>query len=129
MSKGPEHRLYDWLRHHLPPQWHMTRIETSTANGVPDINLIIDGWETWLECKVGEEAVLRKEQWAWMQRRAACKGLCLVVLQLKSGWKLYRIYQRMPHTVLSTGIRLENPLHQGLSMPELINKLQSCTLK
>lgn len=127
MSKGPEHRLYEWLRHHLPPEWHMTRIETSTSNGVPDINLIVNGWEMWLECKVGEEAILRKEQWAWMCRRTMCLGTCLVVLQMKAGWKLYRINQKMKNTVLSSGIRLETHLYQGLSMPELINKIQSCT--
>lgn len=129
MSKGPEHRLYDWLRHRLPPSWHMTRIETSTANGIPDINLIIDGFEAWLECKVGEEAILRKEQWAWMQRRAACGGLCLVVLQRSKGWQLFKVRAKLPHTVMAAGIRLDQVLYEGMSAAELTNKLQSCTLK
>ncbi len=129
MSKGPEHRLYDWLRSNLPPEWHMTRIETSTANGIPDINLIVEGWEMWIECKAGEEVTLRKEQWAWMQRRVACGGTCLVVLKMKEGWKIYRIYSKMKHTVLTAGIRLEHAIHQGLTISELINKIQLCTQK
>ena len=127
MSKGPEHRLYDWLRLNLPPSWHMTRIETSTANGIPDINLATGSGDVWLECKYSDKAVLRKEQWAWMQRRTACGGTCLVLLQKPIGWELFRIGVGMPHPVTEKGIRLEQPCAHGLKMIEVINILHTCT--
>ena len=31
--------------------WHFVRIESSTINGIPDVNACMDGNEFWLELK------------------------------------------------------------------------------
>lgn len=58
-----------------------TRIETTTENGVPDMNVCSSGFDAWIEMKFihRKVPVLRKEQYAWGLRRAQCGGLVIVL--------------------------------------------------
>lgn len=54
-SRKPEQRVYDAFVRETPPSWEVQRIETSTANGVPDV--FLQGKEIgalWLETKTYE---------------------------------------------------------------------------
>ena len=68
-----------WLRGKLPG--HIQRIETTTGNGVPDINWCNDGNEIWIETKIEKtgSALLEKEQFAWGMRRQVCGGRVVVI--------------------------------------------------
>lgn len=88
MSKTPEQLTYDWLKA-LPPEFDLQRIETSTSNGVPDFNLIVNTKELWMEVKAGQESgegvKLRPQQAAWMKRRTSRGGQCLVLNRKETG--------------------------------------------
>jgi hypothetical protein len=97
MSRTPEQLVYAWVMAKLPTSCHVQRIESSTAPGIPDINLIVDDTEVWLEVKAeqrtsGGQVRVRKEQWAWMKRRALAGGVCGVLDKSSRGiWSLWGI--------------------------------------
>ena len=59
-----ETKFYKYLVRGTPRTWHWQRIETSTAQGVPDVNLYIpEVGELWLELKIANPStVLRPQQ-------------------------------------------------------------------
>lgn len=66
-----EKQFSAWLMKRLNERGHAQRIETTTSNGVPDINWCVDGKECWIETKIGcTEILLRKEQYAWGMKRS-----------------------------------------------------------
>lgn len=73
-----EKQFSAWLMDKL--KGHAQRIETTTGNGVPDINLCHKGREFWIETKIGpsHRTLLRKEQYAWGTRRALNGGVVLI---------------------------------------------------
>lgn len=75
----PEAKFWDYLRDKLPG--HVSRIENSIGNGMPDFNLCHDGIEIWVELKVSDELapVVRKEQRVWGFNRSRSGGKCFVV--------------------------------------------------
>ena len=87
----PERSLRQWLLRHLPKEWHIQPIESSTSNGIPDINLCARGLEIWLELKAeGKHPLLRPEQAAWITRRELCGGRALVLHRRPdASWALY----------------------------------------
>ncbi len=92
MSKTPERLAYDWLAKNLPANSHCQRIECTTTPGIPDINLIVNGDEWWMEVKAlraGSGIHLRKEQYAWMARRTAVGGRCVVLNRDNQGWQMW----------------------------------------
>lgn len=61
---------------------HAQRIETTTASGVPDINVCMQGLEFWIETKVftpSKDVMLRPYQRNWMHRRSCADGLSYVL--------------------------------------------------
>ena len=79
---GPESTFYFWLTMQFP-EWHFQRIETSTGAGIPDCHVrAYDptthlGYSFWVELKAIPKhtryLLLRKEQLAWIMRRATMK--------------------------------------------------------
>jgi len=68
----PERRFYEWFKRTMPKEWLLQRIETTTANGVPDLNLFIPlTGQLWLEFKSFRSGpiYIRKEQYAWIKKR------------------------------------------------------------
>lgn len=68
----------------IKPQFNLCdpqRIEVTSGRGVPDVNLIINGVEVWLELKVAYKSqfFLRKEQYVWGCRRAKRGGRVFVL--------------------------------------------------
>lgn len=71
----PEHTFWNRIRDKMPG--HAVRIENTAGVGIPDVNVCCRGVEIWFELKVWTEGVgilLRKEQWAWMNRRRTVDG-------------------------------------------------------
>src|SRR6266550_5439963 len=82
-----ETQLNQWISSALHPA-HVQRIETSTAAGVPDMNVCHEGHEFWIESKLyipGRGVLLRKEQYAWGMRRATVGGRAFVVYYCDPG--------------------------------------------
>ena len=75
----PEQKFAQWCRDALAiADWQ--RIE-SMGSGIPDVNCCLDGFEFWLELKVVTHGrtLLRKEQYAWGNRRANHRGNVFVL--------------------------------------------------
>ena len=76
----PEHRFWNRVQPML--QGHVQRLESAISLGVPDVNVCWNGREYWIELKVwtpGAGILIRKEQWAWHNRRIANGGLCFML--------------------------------------------------
>lgn len=61
---------------------HVQRLESSTGAGVPDVNICWMGKEFWLELKVVTPRtgiLIRREQWAWHNRRMNSGGKCFLL--------------------------------------------------
>lgn len=136
MSKTPEQRTHDWLKA-LPPDFDLQRIETSTTNGVPDLNLIVGGKEIWLEIKALPESKfrgikVRKEQFAWMMRRTNRRGRCAVLNRKEDGtWDLWLMKPGGSFETLGDGhVRINGaPDASGSSIKQLQESLISATCK
>lgn len=90
----PEQSFNGWIRScFLDPRADYLRIETTTTNGVPDINICLEGPEVWVESKVCEGPVLlRKEQFAWGIRRSHCGGK-VFLLAFRNSDRVIRAWQ------------------------------------
>jgi hypothetical protein len=70
MSKSNEFNLYQTIKSKLK-NVHFTRIESSTQNGIPDVNACKNGSECWLElkCNSAKNLGLSKYQMVWIMNR------------------------------------------------------------
>jgi len=71
---------------------HLQRIETSTSNGVPDLNVCYSGREFWIELKTKKGTFLsqmRNEQISWTLRRVWAGGRCFGLSHWQSTYSLY----------------------------------------
>ena len=85
-------RLKTWL----PKNTHFQPIESSTAPGIPDINICLNGKEIWLELKIvlGKKKLsfqkdLSPYQWNWILSRLKAEGEVWVVGQHNEDVLLY----------------------------------------
>jgi len=77
-----ESQFYRTLVEATPKNWMWQRIETSTASGVPDVNLFIpEMGELWIETKLtkSKKTILRSAQYAWVTKRWFLGGRALIV--------------------------------------------------
>ena len=74
------------------PDFHWQSVETPlTGSGVPDSNYSYQGVEGWIENKSarGNHVAIRREQVAWLERRARAGGRCFIgVRQGDTYWLL-----------------------------------------
>lgn len=76
----PESKFWNYLKDKMPLGSHATRIENTAGNGMPDVNIVIDGIEIWVELKVFEKKYLiRKEQRVWGFHHSRGGGKAFVV--------------------------------------------------
>lgn len=123
----PEQRFKRWFVHNSPPSWHVQCIESSTGNGIPDVNLCAHGLEIWLELKAGTpQPKLRPEQLAWLTRRNTAGGRAYVLHQPKDDNHPWAIYSApFVKTRVAGGYVIieDTPLLWGAGMPQLIERL------
>jgi hypothetical protein len=75
MSKSNEYNLYQTIKSKLK-NVHFTRVESSTQNGIPDVNACKNGSECWLElkCNSAKNLGLSKYQMVWIMNRTKAGG-------------------------------------------------------
>jgi len=75
--------------------WHLIRIESSTINGIPDVNACIKGNEFWFELKSNDDKNygISKYQINWIikRQRAGGKAFILHNSPLKREFKILEI--------------------------------------
>lgn len=75
--------------------WHLIRIESSTINGIPDVNACIEGNEFWFELKSNDDKNygISKYQINWIikRQRAGGKAFILHNSPLKREFKILEI--------------------------------------
>lgn len=72
---------------------HVQTIETSTGNGVPDLELCWRGQTGWCELKVmdwGKPLTIRPAQWVWYNNRRKAGGRIALLAFKEDGRKLIR---------------------------------------
>lgn len=111
------------------------RVETSTVDGVPDINVCMGHHrEAWIEAKAhrGKQPVIRATQRVWMHRRTLKGGCCLIVHRPEGdvSWGLWAFspdlkLERLDRT---KEVRILNPpMLTGRSKPALANGVRAIT--
>lgn len=80
MSKSNEFNLYQTIKSKLK-NVHFTRIESSTQNGIPDVNACKNGNECWLElkCNSAKNLGLSKYQMVWIMNRTKAGGKVFII--------------------------------------------------
>ena len=89
-----ESSLWEWLKTGLKRvqslqehSMHWTRIESSTGEGIPDVELCVDGPTAWIELKIGDmtpdglKADISKEQFVWHTLRLKAGGLAYFLVR------------------------------------------------
>jgi hypothetical protein len=75
-------------------QIHFTRIESSTMNGIPDLNGCIDGDGFWMELKSDKVKYPKLSKWqiSWINKHISFGGIVLICNHslLERVYKLYR---------------------------------------
>ena len=81
--------------------WHLTRIESSTINGIPDIFGIVNGHPFWLELKANnaKNLNLTKFQINWHMKYQSCGGVVRILNALPSKTELQLLEIREDRSV------------------------------
>jgi hypothetical protein len=75
---SPEKSFWEFLRPKLTG--HVTRFENAVGVGMPDVNIVQNGAEFWLELKAQEgEVLIRKEQRVWGLKHSMSGGVVFVI--------------------------------------------------
>jgi penicillin-binding protein-related factor A (putative recombinase) len=94
MSKTNESKLYNLIKKTIKNA-HLTRIESYTINGIPDLNCAYKGREFWLELKANDikNCNLSKYQINWILHHQQQGGVVFILNKTlsQSALKLYRL--------------------------------------
>ena len=91
MARGPESNLWQRIKKHCPPRCHLTRIESTTGLGIPDVHIVWDGLAFWLELKVTKANAVRvsPHQVAWHMAYYSRGGKSFFLVEQASSSDLY----------------------------------------
>ena len=101
-----ESGVWQYLRKGLMPfNVHMTRIESSAGNGVPDVTIGVPGKQLWVELKYIAEwpkrnttkvkLPLRPEQKHWIKARGELSGDVWVLVRIQSSFFLMKWHEAL----------------------------------
>jgi Holliday junction resolvase len=114
MAQNKETRLWQQLKN-LDKDWHFTRVESSTVNGIPDVHCVVNKQVFWLELKANtsKNCGLSKYQINWH------------IKYLKAGGKAYilnRPLLQAPYELLAVSreSRTAVPLSRHTDLKTLI---------
>jgi hypothetical protein len=62
MAQNKESKLWNELKN-LNKNWHFTRVESSTINGIPDVHCVVNKQIFWLELKANTHKNLGMSKW------------------------------------------------------------------
>ena len=93
MAQSKESKLWNDIKN-LDNDWHFTRIESSTINGIPDLNGCINGNGFWMELKSDKVKYPKLSKWqiSWINKHISFGGVVLICNHslLERAYKLYR---------------------------------------
>jgi len=103
MAQNKESKLWNDIKN-LDRDWHFTRIESSTINGIPDVHCVVNKQVFWLELKANtsKNCGLSKYQINWH------------IKYLKAGGRAYilnRPLLRGPIELLAVSLESRTPMH------------------
>ena len=94
MAKNNESKLYNLIKKTITNA-HFTRLESSTINGIPDLNCVYKGHEFWIEIKANNSKNLNlsKYQINWILKHQQHGGHVFILNKplSQSALKLYRL--------------------------------------
>ena len=97
-KRQDEKRAYTHLTR-LFPWGHFQRLESWTGTGIFDVNLCLNGIESWIECKEAKDVMrdttkikckVQRSQIPWETRRRQCGGRTYVALMVGERFYLIR---------------------------------------
>lgn len=106
MAQNKESKLWNELKN-LNKNWHFTRVESSTLNGIPDVHCVVNKQVFWLELKANASKNLNMSKWQinWhiKYQRAGGKVFILNRPLLQSDYEIWRVSReaRVPKHVSS----------------------------
>ena len=106
MAQNKESKLWNELKD-LNKNWHFTRVESSTLNGIPDVHCVVNKQVFWLELKANASKNLNMSKWQinWhiKYQRAGGKVFILNRPLLESDYEIWRVSReaRVPKHVSS----------------------------
>lgn len=109
MEVTSEAGLRKWLTTKLHDAGgHVTNIESSTKNGIPDTYCRIQGFGFWIElkCDARDKPLVRKEQRVWGFNESRAGGYSCV-LHYNTATRLIYIYSNPIHAIRVVGKYLE----------------------
>jgi len=111
----PEAYFYNQIKSAIGDICHLQRIETSTALGVPDLNLCYFGTELWIELKItkhktGDYPLLTPFQYAWGIQRLKHFGNSLVLSKhLPTNTMNLRTFRSIEHKRQKRFVKIISP--------------------
>lgn len=125
MAQNKETRIWQQLKN-LDKDWHFTRIESSTVNGIPDVHCVVNKQVFWLELKANtsKNCGLSKYQINWHIKYLKAGGKAYILNRplLQAPYELLAVSREsrtaIPlsrHTDLKTLISLASKLRTGPS--------------
>ena len=123
MAQNKETRMWHELKN-LDNDWHFTRIESSTVNGIPDVHCVVNRQVFWIELKANtsKNAGLSKYQINWHIKYLKAGGRAYILNRplLKAPFELLAVSREsrtsVPlsrHTDLKTLITFASQLGPG----------------
>ena len=93
MAQNKETRLWHELKN-LDKDWHFTRIESSTINGIPDVHVVMGNEVFWIEMKSDSLSYPKLNKWqiVWINKYIKAGGKVIILKEtlLQKSLKLYR---------------------------------------
>ena len=94
MAQNKESKLWNELKN-LNKNWHFTRVESSTLNGIPDVHCVVNKQVFWLELKANASKNLNMSKWQinWhiKYQRAGGKVFILNRPLLQSDYEIWSV--------------------------------------
>ena len=106
MAQNKESKLWNELKD-LNKNWHFTRVESSTINGIPDVHCVINKQIFWLELKANTHKNLGMSKWQinWHIKYQKAGGKVFILNRplLQSDYEIWRVCReaRVPKHVSS----------------------------
>jgi Holliday junction resolvase len=106
MAQNKESKLWNELKD-LNKNWHFTRVESSTINGIPDVHCVINKQIFWLELKANTHKNLGMSKWQinWHIKYQKAGGKVFILNRplLQSDYEIWRVCReaRVPTHVSS----------------------------
>ena len=106
MAQNKESKLWNELKD-LNKNWHFTRVESSTINGIPDVHCVVNKQIFWLELKANTHKNLGMSKWQinWHIKYQKAGGKVFILNRplLQSDYEIWSVCReaRVPNHVSS----------------------------